>query len=172
MPGRCRSRPTRGCGCRVRVGCNAGEHERAGTAGAEVAKRERNARERRARGRPERRSASKRVPGEASGRRNTMNQPIAPAMTATAVPASSAFAMKRNMNSARRSASGFQARPWKIASMVMTVSVHERRLRLPDDHKPAVAGMQHLDRRAVERLSVSVAITSPGVPATAVRPAK
>src|SRR5579862_4992445 len=80
-----------------------------------------------------------------------MNQPIAPASTATAVPASSAFAMKWNSSSRCTSATGFHEIPWKIAaSVLMARAVQVRGLRLAHDDAPAVAAEQHLDRRGVQ----------------------
>src|SRR5947207_1478391 len=79
-----------------------------------------------------------------------MNQPVTPAITATIVPASSALTMNGWAKSSWRSVSGFQESCWKTAASTMAVAVHERRLRLADDHESAVRGAQHLDRRPVE----------------------
>src|SRR5213592_4558126 len=84
--------------------------------------------------------------------RRTMNQPVTPAMTATIVPASSAWTMNGNDTSSWKSLIGFQESPWKRAASAMrvTVAVHERRLGLSDDDEPAVGGAQYLDRHAVQ----------------------
>ncbi len=74
-----------------------------------------------------------------------------------------------------RSVTGFSDGPaaasWTLSMPVrMTVAVVGRRLGLPDDDESPVAGLQHLDRDAVQAAERSPAITSPGVAATA-RPA-
>src|SRR5689334_8621371 len=67
--------------------------------------------------------------------RTTMNQPIADAVTATTVPAISAFVMKWNWNS------------W---SMCMTRVVDRGRLGRANHHQAAVRALEHLDRSGVE----------------------
>src|SRR5581483_2908689 len=88
-------------------------------------------------------------------RRRTMNQPITPAMTATAVPASSACTMNGYAKSARTSSTGFQETPVKTDASSMnvrvTVAVDVRRLRLADDDEPPVGRLQDLDGDAVQR---------------------
>src|SRR5580765_6104429 len=81
-----------------------------------------------------------------------MNQPVTPAITATIVPASSAWTMNGNETSSRMLLTGFQESPWKTAasSVCMAVAVHERRLGLSDHDEPAVGRLQHLDRHAVQ----------------------
>src|SRR5262249_50884947 len=84
----------------------------------------------------------------------TTNQPVTPAITATIVPASSAWTMNGKRKSSRTSWTRFQESPWKTAASGMgvrvPVAVHERRLRLADDDEAAGGRVQHLDRRAVQ----------------------
>src|SRR5437660_12627645 len=88
-------------------------------------------------------------------RRRTMNQPIAPAATATTVPARKALTMKWKANSWRVSVTRFQvSRAPASASITSTsrvlvaIGVICRWLRLPDDDEASVRGLQHLDRRS------------------------
>ena len=83
-------------------------------------------------------------------RRSTMNQPIAPAITATIAPASSACTMKGNSVSCSRSPTGSQERLASSVDMIVAGVVVGGRLRRADDDEAAVGGLEHLDRRAVE----------------------
>src|SRR5436305_385537 len=80
-------------------------------------------------------------------RRSTMNQPMTPAITATAVPASSALTMNGNVRSERTSSTGFHESPVKTDSMSMVpVQVGSA-----DHHEPAIRCAENLDRHAVQR---------------------
>src|SRR5215813_1647252 len=96
--------------------------------------------------------------------RSTMNQPRAPAATATIVPARGAFTMNGNCSSWRSSSAIFQLRPVLVTvAPVMTcstsagrrirvpVDVPGWRLRLAYDNEPAVRRAQYLDRGPVQR---------------------
>src|ERR1700720_4726780 len=79
-----------------------------------------------------------------------MNQPTAPAITATIVPASSACTMKGNSVSASRSPTGFQESPASSIAMIVAGVVMGGWLRRADDDETPVGGFQNLDRHAVE----------------------
>src|SRR5437868_1069457 len=81
-----------------------------------------------------------------------MNQPITPAMRATAVPASTAWTMNGYVNSARTSSTGLHESPVKTSavSVCMPVAVHEWRLWRPHDDEPPVGGPQYLYRYSVQ----------------------
>src|SRR5689334_3670309 len=83
-------------------------------------------------------------------RRSTMNQPIAPAITATIVPASSACTVKGNSVSCSRSLTGFQERPASSMAMIVAWVVVSRGLRGADDDEAAIRGFKHLDRHPVK----------------------
>src|SRR5579862_8907455 len=83
-------------------------------------------------------------------RRNTMNQPVMPAITATIVPASSALTMNGNEKSPETSLARFHERPGNDGASTMPVAVHERCFRRADDDQSSVGRSQNLDRRAVQ----------------------
>src|SRR3954466_14361331 len=78
-----------------------------------------------------------------------MNQPIAPAIPATIVPACRALTMKGNSVSASKSLTGFQERAANSA-MIVAVVVVGWRLGGAHDGESPVRGLKHLDRRPVE----------------------
>ena len=94
-----------------------------------------------------------------------MNQPIAPAITATIVPASSAWTMNGKSVSCSKSLTGFQERPASSVGMVVAGVVVGGRLGGADDDEAAVGGLEHLDRRRRRGGSGSApSITSRGAP--------
>ena len=75
-----------------------------------------------------------------------MNHPSSPAITATTLPAISAFTMKWYSSTSFRSCTGFHVRCGLMASvdMFMAIVVMRRRFRLAHDDKPPIRGAQHL----------------------------
>src|SRR5207248_2287507 len=78
--------------------------------------------------------------------------PMTPAITATIVPASSALTMNGNAVNRSISVTGFSDGPACATALVisMSIAVMRRCFGKPDDHEPAVAGLQDFDRDPVE----------------------